>query len=647
MTPLIERTITFWHSADTTRRWRLALCLLIGVMAICLLLAPKPWVAAAEIGGKVDTLDYVKIYGWIAGAINIVLLGGLVAICPWWTRKHLGRSRSTDQLPHLNFFWPLVILAMLTTFFYSLPRMAHGFWDDEELSVRSALWGKFRPNKKTKEVEFRRLPWLETIYGYDTPNNHTLFSILSRLCQEAWNAVSKPKGFPLVEWPFRVPALLFGILAVAAVAWLLKDLQLPDAGIVAAFLLAVHPWHIRYASEARGYSLLIFLVPVLFVFWRRAMIGGQWKWWSAFAFTEFSLIYCYPGSVFILVLLNLATLFLFKFGLECAEPRVTQAGRWFSVNVLAAALTLQLMLPLYPQAKLYFDFVSSQGFVSGWPGVRNTICYMLGGAPWTKGEPWEGYPEYFSRYLENPGLFITVASVAVALVTLGGMRLLRHGWVAATFVLVLTICPLFTYLLAYLRKFFLYESYVIYLLPGTVICGAVGLTLAASWIGKLPGARQLVLPVASCILLGYFFYTSSFRQWIVKHPLQQIRESVLYCRGTLDPGSANQSNVRTASFCIPPYLYDAHMERVDSAGAFIALLQRADAENIPLFLNIGMPWAAQQYSPQMWQLFNTRQLFEEPIRLRGFEQSLDRLVAKYKPKSATHFDFKSYNFAER
>ena len=47
----------------------------------------------------------------------------------------------------------------------------------------------------------------------------------------------------------------------------------------------------------------------------------------------------------------------------CAEPRLAQAGRWFCVNTLAAMLALQFMLPLYPQARLYFDFVSSQGFV--------------------------------------------------------------------------------------------------------------------------------------------------------------------------------------------------------------------------------------------------------------------------------------------
>jgi hypothetical protein len=625
---------------------------LAAAITICLLAAPKPWVVAAQIRGKIDTLNYVRIYGWTAGAINVVLLAGLVAVCPWWTggrRPVPAASSSTPMLPTPRWFWPLVAGAMAMTFLYSLPRMTYGFWDDEELNIRTTLGGKFKLNRKTGDIEFKRFDWIETVYGYSKgPNTHTLFSILSRGCEDAWNAVVTPKGFPLIEWPFRVPALAFGVLAVAAFACLLKDFGLPGAGVTAAFLLGIHPWNIRYASEARGYSLLIFLVPVLFVFWRRAMVAGQWKWWGGFALTQFSLVYCYPGSLFILVVLNVATLILFWIGRECAEPRVAQAGRWFCVNVLAAILTLQLMLPLYPQGKLYFDFVSSQGFVSGWSWVRNTVCFMIGGAPWTKsGEPWEGYPEWLSRYVENRVLFIAAASSAITLIALGAFRLLRGGWAPATFVIVMAVCPPLTFAFSYFRKFLLYENYVIYSLPGVVICAAVGLTLAACWFGKLAGARPITWATVSCVILAYFLYTNSFRQWLVSHPLQQIRESVIYCRGTLDPANPKQKEVLTASFCIPPYLYDAHMERLDSAGAFVASLRHADEKGIPLFLNIGMPWAARQYSPQMWELFNNRELFEEPVRLRGFEPSLDRLVARYKAGSAEKFDFGAYRSAER
>jgi hypothetical protein len=235
------------------------------------------------------------------------------------------------------------------------------------------------------------------------------------------------------------------------------------------------------------------------------------------------------------------------------------------------------------------------------------------------------------------------ASFAIALILFGAVHLLRRGWASATFVVVMSVCPLITFVFAYFKRFLLYESYVIYSFPGVVICAATGLTLTASCAQKIVGGKAIVYATASFIVIGYFLYTNPFRQWIVQHPLQQIRESVILCRGTLDPSGVGQKEVRTASFCIPPYLYDPHMERLDSVGAFIAALQRADKDGAPLLLNVGMPWAARQYSPQMWSLFTNPELFEEPLRLRGFEPSLDRLVAKYKPKSAEGFDFTPYS----
>jgi hypothetical protein len=644
--------IGFWVRSDSLRRWRIVLGVVAGVIAVALLVTTKPWVAVTEIRGKTDTLDYVRIYGWIAGAINVVFLTFLIILCPWWARLRdlkPGGAVSVGGSVTPRWFWPLVIGAMATTFFYCLPRMTQGFWDDEELNVRTTLWGKFKPDKKTGEVNFVRFDWLETVYGYSKgPNTHTLFSVFSRACEEAWNFFAKPKGFPLVEWPFRVPALIFGVLAVAAVGWLLRDFGMPATGVVAAWLLAVHPWSIRYASEARGYSFVILIVPVLFVFWRRAMVTGYWRWWSAYALAEFLLFYCYPGSAFILIVLNLLTLGLLAAAPGCAEPRLAQTGRWFCANALAAMLTLQFMLPLYPQAKLYFDFVSSQGFVSGWQWVRNTGAYMIGGAPWTKsGDPSAGYPEWLARYVENPVLLVVTASLAITLVGLGAFRLLWRSWPSATFVLVMAICPPITFTVAFFKKFLLYENYVIYSLPGVIVCAAAGLTLLASLLAKLSGQQTVGWILAGCLLFGYFLSTSSFRQWLVENPLQQIRESVIYSRGTLDPIAAEQMHIRTASFCIPPYLYDAHMERLDSAGGFIAALQRSDQEGIPLFINIGMPWAAREYSPQMWALFNNRDLFEEPVHLRGFEPSLDRLVAKYKAHSAQRFDFSHYRIDQR
>lgn len=633
------RPAAFWSSLSSTWRWRTVLGLAALLLVLWLLDAHKPWEAMKHMPGKWDTGDYVRIYGWAAGVINVVILGALIGLCPWWAGPLQTRPLPVPRRP--RWFWPLVIAAMAMTLFHSLPRMNDGFWDDEDLNIRTTLYGKFKDDPKTHEVRFVKYTWLDSVYGYKKgPNSHTLFTIFSRACEEAWNAISPPKGFPLVEWPFRVPALICGALAVVALAWLLADLGLPGAGVVAAWLLGVHPWLIRYASEARGYSMLVLLVPLVFVFWRRAMLTGRWVWWGAFAATEFALIYCYPGALFVLVLLNVISLALFLRRRDGVDPRRTQAGRWFFANAAAAMVTLQLMLPLYPQGKAYFEIVGRQGFVAGWSWVGNTVSFMLGGAPWAKSSsPFDGYPEWLAREMVHPVLFAIAVILASAFILAGAFTLARRGWPGAALVAATFICPLVTFTLAWFKKFLLYECYVIYSLPGLVACAAAGVVVLALALQRMSGTRTAAPAFAALVVAGFFASTAGFRTWLAVHPLQQVREAVIFSRGTLDPWSPWRRDVLTASFCIPPELYDARVDRLDSARDLIEELHRADRENKPLLLNIGMPWAAQEYNPQMWRLFTSPDLFDKPARLRGFEPSLDRLVACYKPHSADHFDF--------
>ena len=75
---------------------------------------------------KTDTLDYVRIYGWIAGAINVVLLTCLAILCPMvgeTTGRYTLYACFGERSATPQWFWPLVIVAMATTFFYSLPWM--------------------------------------------------------------------------------------------------------------------------------------------------------------------------------------------------------------------------------------------------------------------------------------------------------------------------------------------------------------------------------------------------------------------------------------------------------------------------------------------------------------------------------------------
>ena len=69
------------------------------------------------------------------------------------------------------------------------------------------------------------------------------------------------------EWVVRIPAWLGGVGAVCMLGVLLRRVISPLAGVLAAWLFALHPWHIRFASEARGYSLMLCIIPIVLYFW--------------------------------------------------------------------------------------------------------------------------------------------------------------------------------------------------------------------------------------------------------------------------------------------------------------------------------------------------------------------------------------------
>lgn len=627
-----------WANLSAANRWRLVLGAIAIVLLVSLLLATKPW--EVQTGSRPKLRHTIAIYTWYGKAFCLAAITTLAILTPWWTRRIEGKTENQkSKIGTPRWFWPLVLVAMALTAGFSYPRLAFSLWDDEELCARHSLVGKFRFSDKDGQIGYPGLKWEDTFFGYVTPNNHVLFSIASRLCSEAAEAVGPKTELRFQEPVLRFPAYVFGILSIAALAWFLKEMGFAGAGVVAAFLLALHPWHVRYASEARGYSLILLLVPLLYAFWQRAVLEGEWKWWAAWAAAQFALIYTYPGILFLLVVLNVLSLPALALARNAAEPFAAQSGRWFFANSCAALLAILLMLPLIPQARNYFNNEAAREILLGWSWVRSTLSYMLAGVPWA------GADEYIALghlNFRHPHLLLAFVACTLALLAAGTVAFVRRSLLHTGIAIVIFATPLLTFMFSRVRKMLIYESYMIYALPGLVALTAVGIATVSHLAARLPAGR-LVAPVAgACMILLYAAVTWDFRSWIVSHPLQQFRESVLVCRPVLDPLDSRQTGILTGSFCIPPYLYDPHVNRLDSVDQLVALMGEADQSGKPLYINIGMPWAAREYRPKLWQLFSDDRLFGDRHELLGFDAGLDRLIAKYKPGSAASYDFSAF-----
>ncbi|MEX1045560.1 MAG: glycosyltransferase family 39 protein [Chthoniobacterales bacterium] len=623
MSGTLHRLIGWWKSGSPCRQARCLLGIAALVLAIVLLAAPKP--------GLTD--DPVKLGQWWGALAALVLTTLLAVTAPWWTRPPRGGETSPPMRPPTpRWFWPLVAVAMLGTAIMGSMRLNHDLWDDEEYTLRRFVQGSFRPAKDATDgrVEFREVAAGRAFHDYRKPNNHILHSLLARLSVSAWKPWRDPAHAPFSEAALRVPAYLFGIAAVATIALLLKELGLARAGVWAAFLLAAHPWHLRYASEARGYSIVLCLLPLLLVFWLRALRDGRWRWWNAVAATSFALLYTYPATLYPVGFLGVVTLLLLTVT-KAAPDRVTALARWLASSTLAAAAFLVLFAPCVPQLLHYLARDRSQGGMGDW-WLREFGAQLFTGMAWFKSKDLAApQPELFAVATQHPALFQTLLLASLAMVILGAARLFSRGALPAAVTVTLVVPAALAYFAALRSGTFLYEWYLIYLLPGVIALLATGLDSTAqpfrrfAWSGAVP-ALLLAL-----FLGGYLFLTSEARTWLLGRPLQPMSESVLLTRETTLPNYPGHNRVITASFNTPAFLYDPHGVQAKSMEELRALIRQSKERGVPLYLNVGNPWAASYHHPEMYKLMTESGSFEVIAHLPGFDPTLDRIVARYKP----------------
>jgi hypothetical protein len=289
----------------------------------------------------------------------------------------------------------------------------------------------------------------------------------------------------------RLPAVLFATLTVPLTYVLGRTLFDERVGLLGALLLAIAPLQIRYAQEARMYSLLAFLSMLsLYLYWR-AVRSGRYRWWLGFALVTVLNLYTHLFAFLVLGVLGLFALGRWARStnsdpirevlrrvkslnkLRSPEPESghsrARPQRPFPMGpfVVAVAVILVLYLPMAPffARGLASDDGLGGADASGWdlPTVVAAVRLFSGG--------------------NYAGLVVHACLVAVAIVTLAVKRrdvvVLALLWVILPAALVLAL-PLGH---SVLLRYFLFS------LPMYLLLAACGLRRAlresVAWLGRL------------------------------------------------------------------------------------------------------------------------------------------------------------------
>ena len=637
----------FLHGKTPLFWWRLFFVAATAAFSLLLILQPPPWRVLAEAGGmeNFSLAQTVFYWSWWAGLGSIVITLGLLVLCPWWASAPAPDHPSAPRSPAPRWFWPLVLGAVVACGAIAGPSLTHSLWDDENESLTYYSLGRFLRDGAEGEVRFKNHPWRRTIFGYTTPNNHIFHNILSRVSNSIWRAAVKPRGVQFHHHAIRLPAFLAALACVAALAVLLKQFGYPAGGVAAAWFLALHPWLTEHASVARGYTLVMLLLVLCVMAWRRALLQGKWLWWIAFAVAQFLAMWTYPGSVFFLALLNLAAvLLIWRRPGQVTGPVRTQLSRWFCVNSMVAAGLLPLLLPLSPQMKQYVAKLAATPHDIGADWLRDVFWFFTGGAPWIRGASGADW-----RYLDmqlvaesfGPTALWVLGLVVVIPFLVGVWRLAATGWTGFAVALCTIIAPCLQFLYARQQRIFIWEWYVIFALPFVAMFWGLGAATIASWPGRLSRNLQWTTPLTAALLvLAYAFTTQPVRAWKTKHAKTPHRESTLLTRA--NPGdyrSPVNRRILTFSIANPSSAYDPNLLMVKNPAKLVLLCRQADREGRPLYGSLGHMHVMKEEHARELELLNDRRLFGSSTKLGGADAGWDRFVYIYTPGSAANYDF--------
>ncbi|MEM0897427.1 MAG: hypothetical protein AAGJ79_11140 [Verrucomicrobiota bacterium] len=597
--------------------------------AAWLALGPKPWkegLASLEEGERARTIHHLITGEWYA-ALAILGIATLVFFLARWLGKPLpsGCEKQGAGVPReiRSVFWIAALLGLTLGCWTNGQRLNHSLWGDEEYTMKRMIIGDWS-RASNDNLRIREVPWIDTVWRYRSTNNHQLNSILARAVHDRFHVESgEPEDFHFSEALLRLPAFVASLLGIVALGWFLAVFGFPRAGIIAMFLLPLHPWFIRFGPECRGYAFTFLFLPLCLVFLVKAVRRGSWPYWAGFLLAEFLLFFSYPGTFYSLVGINLAALaclFATKFS---AGQRSVLLRRLFAANLGAGCLALVAFAPCV---------IPMREYLAGKPPITehnlawlaDHLCFFASGMPWRSWSETNPFAVTLSRLpaaaawpmIVFPAFFFLLGIVRI----LASPR--RFAWI-----LVALIVPwlLFYSITVAGEKNLVYHWYGVPYLTGFIALVALGLDALTS-TSPHPLARRF----GAIVMLAFYAFwfsvaTGPVRENLVEHAVEPLAESVRSTREVVNPRLPFEidRDVVTIGFCMATRGYDpaGYLLKEDDAALFVRILEAAGASEREVYVNFALPDLARLTYPKLMKFIDNENLFIPVTRSPFFGQT--------------------------
>ncbi len=271
------------------------------------------------------------------------------------------------------------------------------------------------------------------------------------------------------EAAVRLPAMLFGLIAIPLMFMLGNVLAGERTGLIAAALTALSPFHIWYSQEARMYSALMMLSILCMLAYVRLLRPDRGRGIEAIFVVVSGLAYLTHYFALFLPLVQLvhiAVNFRRQHGL---------LARWFLLQVLAAIPLLLWIYWIYQQPQAVFGI--------GWIEVPRPI------------DLWYTLVNFAVGFVSQTDPLRWLSAVFFGVLAIYGARSRWRFDLATSFVVLWALLPLVLTFLFSLRRPVYVDRFLIVSLPAFVLLVAKGLDALKRPARLVAGTAVLLLSV--------------------------------------------------------------------------------------------------------------------------------------------------------
>lgn len=542
-------------------------------------------------GRRLRVIDHVRTAKWWVAALGALGLMLAAATAKWWAGpRHPASLCAMGPIPKAGWRWWSAALVILVI--AGVPRWERldlGLYNDEAYMFRKYVAGEYRTDEKSGERTFREPLWSTTLWHMEVGNNSPPYSAVARLAYE-W--VAERRGLAdaeVHERSIRLPAWLAGMAGVLMAGVLTRWLGSPGLGLAVMGLAALHPWLIRYGSEARGHALLLPLMPLVLSCVLKSLSAGNWRWWLSLGGVSVLMMWAFPGAVFWLIMVNgvVAWRLAWSWWREPTRRTVVreQGARWLGANALAALVFWLLFAPMFSQMRATLGEVPALagGPESHW--LLDFSAMAAIGMTWMEQNP--DSPVSLSvkgaGRMGNPWPQVAVIIFCLA-VLVGGARAWRRSRLLGQLLIAGALgAPLLAFGVARGTDTVLHLWYALSAAPLLVILVTMAFAPAAG------GRHRITLAVAGGAA-GFLWLAVVVPQIraITGHSVQPMREAVELVRGGVFPHYLDlEKQVKLASFWTDVTRYDPLVSVTWSVAELQEVEREAREEGLPLLVVFG------------------------------------------------------------